>query len=118
MGQVKELLRAYKFAHKYREEWYNIKWRMLVILASVSFIIFVNQYLYGKYDWFVEEFNFFLAERLFYWFMIGALFGIIAVGMIFEGEFLIGLRNIANELSLTEKGMERKEKPKAAKRRR
>ncbi len=108
---MRELIRAYRVAHKYREEWYNLKWRTLVILATVSFIIFVYKYLNDRYDWVIDPFEFVanpiafhLADKLFYWFMIGALFGIIAVGMIFEGEFLIGLRNISKELSDAEKG--------------
>lgn len=113
-----DLLRAYRVAHKYREEWYNIKWRAIVILVSVAFILFVYQYLDLKYYFYVQDYDFFLSERLFNWFMIGSLFGIIAVGMIFEGEFLLGLRNISKELADAERKILKADKPKAATKRR
>ncbi|MFH0972189.1 MAG: hypothetical protein V1835_06530 [Candidatus Micrarchaeota archaeon] len=117
MGEVREILRAYKVAHKYREEWYNVKWRLVVVALSVLFICFVYWYLnsYKPYAYFIEEFGFLLSDRLFYWFMIGALFGIISVGLIFEGEFLLGLRNIAKEINQTEKALIERGKPPARK---
>jgi hypothetical protein len=105
MAQMKELFRAYKVAHKYREQWYNIKWRAVMILASVLFITFVYWYLGQHYFYVIEEFQFVLSERLFYWFMIGALFGIISIGLIFEGEFLLGLHDISKELAEAEKNI-------------
>ncbi|MBI5225511.1 hypothetical protein HY989_06595 [Candidatus Micrarchaeota archaeon] len=99
MGQVKELMRAYKVAHKYREEWYNIKWRGMIVLLSTFFIGFIYWYLGSQFGYYVQQYDFFLSDKLFHWFMIGSLFGIISIGMIFEGEFFLGLRNIAKELS-------------------
>ncbi|HLC48161.1 MAG TPA: hypothetical protein VJI13_03730 [Candidatus Norongarragalinales archaeon] len=113
MSEMKDLFRAYRVAHKYREEWYNIKWRTLVIISSMAFIVFVYRYLFDRYEWFIDDFQFILADKLFYWFMIGALFGIIAIGMIFEGEFLLGLRNISRELADAEKKILKPEKAKA-----
>lgn len=101
MGEWSDMFRAYKVAHKYREEWYDIRWRAIIILASVGFIFFINYYLGSKYFFIIEEFQFVLSEKLFYWFMIGTLFGIISIGMIFEGEFLLGLRRISKELKGT-----------------
>ncbi len=120
MTQLKDLFRAYKVAHKYREAWYNIKWRAVVIAVTVFIIALVYMYLNEKFP-FVIDVNplvaepFFLGEKLFYWFMIGALFGIISVGLIFEGEFLIGLRHISKELAEAERHLTGKAAPKAKK---
>ncbi len=108
MGEIKEIMRAYKVAHKYREEWYDIRWRGVIVLFSAFFIGFVYWYLQNRYFYVVEEFQFLLSEKLFYWFMIGSLFGIISIGLIFEGEFFLGLRNIAKELSLADKKLDSK----------
>ncbi|MFH1258193.1 MAG: hypothetical protein ABIG96_06585 [Candidatus Micrarchaeota archaeon] len=123
MGEIRDLMRAYKVAHTYREEWFNIKWRLVVVALSMLFIGFVYWYLNfydnGRYFFVVPEYQFLLSEQLFKWFMIGAMFGIISIGLIFEGEFLIGLRNISKELSQAEKamGLKKEEKRKPAKRR-
>ncbi len=103
MGEMQRMMRAYRVAHKYREEWYNVKWRAVVVMLAIAFIIFIYWYLgiNKDYYWLVEVPSgetFWLSEKIFNWFMIGALFGIISVGMIFEGEFFLGLRHIAREL--------------------
>ena len=84
----------------------------------MAFIVFVYRSLFDRYEWFIDDFQFILADKLFYWFMIGALFGIIAIGMIFEGEFLLGLRNISRELADAEKKILKPEKTKTTTRKR
>lgn len=101
-----EILKYYSIAHVKRAEWYSWKWRLFCILLALFAIAFVNDYLQTKYLGYeirnLQEGVFVtttlsLADKLFYWFMTGFLFGVIALAILYEGEFILGLRKIVRE---------------------
>ena len=68
----------------------------LALLFLAIGIIF--NYLTWKYPFYIPELGVFLGERLFYFFMLGVLFGIVALAAVFEGEFILGVRRVAGEI--------------------
>lgn len=105
----------YVSAHKRRMNYFNLKWRLFVILLAVASILVVNDYVHDKYALAVvynvdpqggglNPAGYTLAGKMFDWFMTGVLFGIVALGVLNEGEYVIALRKIAAEL---ERGAEK-----------
>ena len=92
----------YLLAHKRRQEWANWKWRVFAILVVLAVMFFVNDYLQANYYTTVtfvkpsgEPTAFVLADKLFYWFATGAILGLVAMALIYEGEFILALMKFA-----------------------
>ena len=79
-----------------------MKWRIFVILVSIILLLYVNDYLHDKYSTYAMTAGhpepFLISEKLFYWFVTGFMFGIIVISVMFEGEFLLGLRKWIREI--------------------
>jgi len=94
----------YASAHGIRRDFFNLKWRLFVILLAALLVLFVNDYLQNKYaataviaispDGTADAAPYALPDKLFNWFMTGVLFGIVALGVLNEGEFILGLRRM------------------------
>ncbi len=94
----------YMSAHGIRRDFFNWKWRLFVILLAALLVLFVNDYLQGKYagtaviaispDGTADAAPYTLPDKLFNWFMTGMLFGIVALAVLYEGEFILGLRRM------------------------
>ncbi len=97
----------YLSAHGIRRDFYNWKWRLFIIFLACLVILFINDYLQGKYvatvafeakaDGTLEAASYAFADKLFNWFMTGVLFGIIALAVLYEGEFILGLRKMISK---------------------
>lgn len=85
-------------ASKHRISSMNFKWRLLVVLLSIIWILWANDYLQAKY--FGVAFTqghpepFVVSEKIFYWFITGFLSGILAFAIMLEGEFILSTRSI------------------------
>lgn len=103
------MLTYYKFGHAQRKPWANVKWRVAITLLAVAGLLATQDYLYGKYGVLSTAYSppFVLADKLFYWFVTGFLFGVIAFALITEGEYLLGLWKIAKSMEQLEKGVVR-----------
>lgn len=117
MTGIRNFLKTYQAAHKTRAAWYHLQWRIFAVLVSAAAIFLVNNYLTWKFPLYIPELGAFLGERFFYWFMIGALFGIVMAAAVFEGEFILGVRRVAKELEAEAK-QEFKRKPPTGRKRR
>ncbi|MFH0835674.1 MAG: hypothetical protein V1834_00755 [Candidatus Micrarchaeota archaeon] len=98
--RVKALWGYYKTAHQTRFQFYNLTWRVIVVLLAALSMFFIYDYLTWKYTFPVvlSGASFLLADKLFYWFMVGVFFGIVAMGLIYEGEYLINLNKFGKEV--------------------
>jgi|GEM_PF-1751145 len=107
MGKLGRFAKVYRHADKQRQPWFNAKWRLLVILATMISALLIRDYLEGKY---LAEFVatsvpvFLVLDKVIYWFLVGIIFGAMAMWLMFEGEFAIGLYK---SLSHYEKQVER-----------
>ena len=102
MAKIKMLTAYYLLAHKRRQEWANWKWRIFATLLVLLVMFYVNDYLQNNYYTTVsfvkpsgETVAFVLADKLFYWFATGLLLGMIALAIVYEGEFVLGLLKLA-----------------------
>lgn len=104
-GRRLKILRGYYIsAHRTRMDFYSWKWRLFVILLAGLAILFINDYLQTKYvgtvafeakaDGSLEAASYTVGDKLFNWFMTGMLFGIVALAILYEGEFILGLRKM------------------------
>ena len=85
---------AYSAIQARRAALFNWKWRVFVILLTLSVMFIVREYLDWKYfHVFATESlgAFLLADKLFYWFMTGLFFGVISLALLYEGELILGL---------------------------
>jgi len=79
----------------------DVRWRLLFVGVALVGVFLVRDYLDGKY---YAAFStpalgvFVLADKLFYWFMTGFFFGIIALALLYEGELMAGLWRLAKRL--------------------
>lgn len=92
--KLQGLSNAYSAIQARRVASFNWKWRVFVILLALSAMFTVREYLDWKYfQAFATESlgAFVLADKLFYWFMTGFFFGVIALALLYEGELIIGL---------------------------
>ena len=98
--RLKKLAKYYRMSTPTRAEWHSTTWRIIVILLAVVLCIYINDYLQGKYFQAIEipTGMFILADKLFSWFMTGAIFGMLLVGLMYEGEFIIGLNKLTRNL--------------------
>lgn len=102
LKKLKMLTAYYLLAHKRRQEWANWKWRVFAILVVLVVMFYVRDYLDANYYAAVsfmkpsgETAAFVLADKLFYWFATGVIIGMVALAIIYEGEFVLGLLKIA-----------------------
>ncbi len=112
------LLNFYKFANKQRDEFYNVKWRLVVALIIVAVMWFVNFHLQSSYP--LISANLITSassgtvvqasERMFNWFVTGFLIGFLAFAIMFEGEFLIASMKLTKLLHLREPSSRSKNK--------
>ena len=98
MAGVRNFLKAYHAAHQTRASWYHLQWRIFAALLAAAAIAVIYNYLTWKYPVFLVEYGAFLGEKYFSWFMIGALFGIVSMAAVFEGEFILGVKRVAREV--------------------
>ncbi|MFH1200051.1 MAG: hypothetical protein V1708_03215 [Candidatus Micrarchaeota archaeon] len=115
MGRVRNFLKAYHAAHQTRASWYHLQWRITAALFSAAAVALIYNFLFWRYNIFIPEIGGFLGERYFSWFMIGAIFGIVCLSAVFEGEFILGVRRVAKEVEHEAKS-EFRRAPKRAKR--
>lgn len=110
--RFKKFLHFYGVAHRSRSTWYNLKWRAIVILLVGILIIFVQDYLNAKYALPVlyNGRETLLSEKLFYWFMTGLFAGLISFALLFEGEFILGVRRLHKQMEEGLTKLEGKEK--------
>ena len=102
--KIKTLRGYYVSAHEKRMQFYSWKWRLFAVLLAVLIVLFVNDYLQAKYaptvvytlspDGSISPASYTLADKLFNWFMTGVIFGIIALAILYEGEFLLGINKM------------------------
>jgi hypothetical protein len=102
MAKIKMLTSFYLLAHKRRQEWANWKWRLFAILVTLIIMLYVNDYLQRNYYTAVSFVKpgggaaaFVLADKLFYWFATGVIIGLVAMALIYEGEFMLALLKFA-----------------------
>lgn len=90
----------YVAAHGQRLKLTHLKWRTIWILMAVLAVLMVNDYLQFNYSVVVEANGKarYLPETLFNWFMTGVAFGIIALAVMYEGEFILSLRRLSREV--------------------
>ncbi len=96
----------YISAHGIRRDFYNWKWRLFVALLAALVILYINDYVQDKYaltavyhvnpQGGLAPADYTLSGKIFNWFMTGMLFGIIALAVLYEGEFILGLRKMIN----------------------
>ncbi len=105
-----KLLNFYKFANKQRDEFYNVKWRLVIAALIVVIMWFVNSHLEFTYPTTADNLVTSISsgttaqasERMFNWFVTGFLVGFLAFALMFEGEFLIASTKLAKILHLKE----------------
>lgn len=108
----------YLSANGIRRNFYSWKWRLFVALLAALVILSVNEYLQTKYaatavlqinaDGNAGEAPYTLPDKMFNWFMTGVLFGIVALAVLYEGEFILSLRRmIARFERNAERGVEK-----------
>jgi hypothetical protein len=103
----RDALKLYKFANKQRDEFYNIKWRLVVILLIVAVMWFAYSHLQAAYPSTPERLvssttsgtALQASERMFNWFVTGFLVGFLAFALMFEGEFLIATFKLSKLLT-------------------
>ena len=94
MPKLAHFVDAWKVAGNARKHWFNAKWRLLVVLLLIASALLVRDYLEDKY---VAEFAattvpvYLVLDKVFYWFLVGVVFGGAAAALMFEGEFAIGI---------------------------
>jgi len=98
--RLKKIAKYYRLTQPTRAQWHSTTWRIIVILLAIVLSLYVNDYLQGKYFQAVELPSgvVILADKLFSWFMTGVIFGILLVGLMYEGEFIIGLNKLTRAL--------------------
>ena len=105
----KETLKLYHFANKQRDEFYSVKWRLLVIALIIAVMWFAYTSLQTAYptspDRVVTSATSNTAlqasERMFNWFVTGFFAGFLAFALMFEGEFILATMKIAKKLTPT-----------------
>ncbi len=101
LKHTKNFFNFYSLVHHKRKLWFSWKWRVFCVLLAIAIILIVQEYLELRYLLPATDLlgkTFLLSERLFYWFMTGTLFGIITLAVIYEGEFILGLRRVVKHM--------------------
>jgi hypothetical protein len=100
--RIKRFFHYYRIANRNRWDWISWKWRVFAVLVAAVVILYVSDYLTGKYFGIATTMGhaapFIISEKIFYWFMTGFFLGMIVVTLIFEGEFVLGIRKLARHL--------------------
>lgn len=117
----RDALKLYKFANKQRDEFYNVKWRLVVAVLIVIVMWYANFHLQSSYPSTAERLissatsgtAVQASERMFNWFVTGFLVGFLAFALMFEGEFLIATVKLSKLLKVdVEKPSRQKRKAK------
>ena len=113
---MRDFLKTYGFLHRNRASWYHLRWRIFAITVAIIAIMLIYNYVTTKYFVVVPEYGFLLGEKFFYWYMIGFISGAIVLALMFEGEFLLGVRHLSSEMKHEEfvKSLTEEQKPKKA----
>ncbi len=100
MDRVKKYASFYSIAHHRRVQLYHWKWRLFFILLTASVMVLIYEYLQGRYPYGVYDaikgVKFLLSERIFEWFSIGVIFGVVSLAIMYEGEFIFGVRKLVH----------------------
>ncbi len=90
----------YAYLRRKRVQYFSWKWRVIVILLALSISAYVYDLLNAKYFFFVEAGSqaFLLSDKLFSWFMTGFLFGVLTLGLLYEGELLVNWRRLFRDV--------------------
>ncbi len=119
LKRLKKYAAFYKIAHNKRVQMYNLKFRVVAVMLIASIMLLVNDYLQNRYPYGVFDaikgVKFMLADRLFEWFAIGVIFGAIALGALYEGEFMLSIRKLVKHFERQTFGMLQAAKAKNAK---
>jgi len=98
MQRLRKYTSFYKIAHNQRVKLYHLKWRLFMMLLVAAAMILIYEYLQGRYPYGVydaiKETKFLLSERIFEWFAIGVIFGVVALAVMYEGEFILSIRRL------------------------
>ncbi|MBI2445609.1 hypothetical protein HYV43_04440 [Candidatus Micrarchaeota archaeon] len=96
--RLKKYTSFYKIAHNQRVKLYHLKWRLFMMLLVAATMILIYEYLQGRYPYGVYDAikgtKFLLADRVFEWFSIGVIFGVVALSVLYEGEFILSVRRL------------------------
>lgn len=103
--KVKRFFEYYNLASKSRSSWFNIKWRIFVVLLVAAFMLIIKDYLQARYMFYVvldpatkvvATFQSGVAyAMMFYWFFVGIITGAFAAWLLFEGEYALGIYHTA-----------------------
>ena len=104
LKRLKKYASFYRIAHHKRVQMFHLTWRIFFILLVAAVMIMVNEYLqarspYGVYDA-IKGVKFLLADRIFEWFSIGVMFGVLALGAMNEGEFILSVRRLLKHFEM------------------
>lgn len=100
----------YSIANRKRAELTSAKWRITVIALVLIAILVVHTHLNNKYgadyvstgiqtiNGVAEETGYVVLEKVFYWFMAGFFVGALALAVMYEGDFIIGLWRLGRKL--------------------
>ncbi|MFH1779766.1 MAG: hypothetical protein ABH803_01315 [Candidatus Micrarchaeota archaeon] len=100
---IRKYFEYYKKTNATRLSWFSNKWRALVATAAALLIIIINDYIQGKYiDHVVLVYKagelvgtgFTLADKYMDGFVSGLVFGVIAVAVMLELEYMHNLKTI------------------------
>ncbi len=96
--RLKKYTSFYKIAHNQRVQLYHLKWRIFMMLLTAAAMILIYEYLQGRYPYGVYDAikgtKFLLADRVFEWFAIGVIFGVVTLAALYEGEFILSVRRL------------------------
>ncbi|MBI5226264.1 hypothetical protein HY994_03420 [Candidatus Micrarchaeota archaeon] len=104
LKRLKKYASFYRIAHHKRVQLYHWKWRLFFILLVAAAMILVYEYLQGRYPYGVFDpikgVKFMLSERIFEWFSIGVMFGVVALAAMYEGEFMFSVRRLVKHFEM------------------
>jgi hypothetical protein len=117
---MKKFLDYYRLSNRHRHSWFNLKWRLFVVLLLALFMAIIKDYLTGGYASYVifspvtqstaPFLNGVATTTLFYWFFVGIIVGAFTAWLIFEGEYALGMYKTVKRMereALEAMGMEK-----------
>ncbi|HEV8289781.1 MAG TPA: hypothetical protein VGQ00_02390 [Candidatus Norongarragalinales archaeon] len=98
VSKIRKLAEYYYVANRQRQAWFSGKFRLFVSAVVATGILLVYYHLQSAYSHdgtpiqiLIGQNAYLLYEKLFNWFIAGMFFGILAAGLLFEGEFILGI---------------------------
>lgn len=94
MPKLTHFVEAWRHAERSKREWISPKWRLAVIIATITGVFWVRDYLEEKY---LAEFTltavpvFLVLDKVMYWFLAGIVVGAAASWLMHEGELAIAI---------------------------